>query len=254
MIDLHSHILPGLDDGARTVEDSVAIAESAVEEGVRTIAATPHVRADYPTTAAAMEQALATTGAALRARGIPLELLPGAELDLEYLWRVDERELARLGLGGNPRLLLVEFPYVGWPPNLATELAELRRRGMTVILAHPERNPEVQAAPARLSPLVEAGTFVQLTAASVVGMLGTTARTAALDLLELELAHVVAGDVHSAGSRVGIGRLTDALRGDAALARWLTTDVPSALLRSVLVPERPPRRRRRRWSPRRLVG
>jgi protein-tyrosine phosphatase len=254
VIDLHSHILPGLDDGARTIEDSVAIAQAAVDEGVGTIAATPHVRADYPTSAVAMEQAVARTREALQAHGIPLELLPGAELDLDYLRGVDEPELARLGLGGNPRLLLVEFPYVGWAPNLATELAELRRRGTTVILAHPERNPEVQAAPARLSPLVEAGTFVQLTAASVVGMLGTAARNAALALLELELAHLVAGDMHSAGSRVGIGRLSDALRGDAALAQWLTTDVPSALLHSERVPERPPRRRRRRWSPRRVVG
>ena len=100
MIDLHSHILAGLDDGARTLDDSVAIAEAAVEAGVRTLVATPHVRADYPTTADTMEGAVAATREALAARGIRLELLPGAELDLHYLTRLDEYEAN----GAGPRV------------------------------------------------------------------------------------------------------------------------------------------------------
>jgi protein-tyrosine phosphatase len=246
VIDLHSHILAGLDDGARTLDDSVAIAEAAVEAGVRTLVATPHVRADYPTTADTMESAVAATREALAARGIRLELLPGAELDLHYLTRLEDRELARLALGGNQRLLLVEFPYFGWPPELASRLSELRARGITVVLAHPERSDEVQAAPARLSPLVEAGTFVQLTAASLAGILGSRARATALELLDLGLAHLVAGDLHSPRAVVNAAELTDALRSDAALARWLSTDVPAALLRSEPPPPRPPRQRRRK--------
>ena len=176
MIDLHSHILPGIDDGATTLADSVQIARDAVAAGVETLVATPHVRADYPNDAETIHRAVAATRGELDASGIALELLPGAELDLDYHATLDEEELARLGLGGNPRLLLIEFPYTGWPVALAETLAGLRLRGVTAVLAHPERNPEVQAGPARLQPLTEAGTLVQLTAGSVVGSLASPPR------------------------------------------------------------------------------
>ncbi|MDX6414482.1 MAG: protein-tyrosine phosphatase [Gaiellaceae bacterium] len=251
MIDLHCHILPGIDDGAATMQSSLQMAREAVAAGVETIAATPHVRADYPTSAQTIERSVVVIGEALEAHRIPLEIIPGAELDLHFLSSLGDGELARLGLGGNPRLLLLEFPYIGWPSALATTLADLRARGLTVVLAHPERNAEVQAGPARLAPLVEAGTLVQLTAASIVGTLGASARAAALDLLDLQLAHLVAGDVHSAGSRVTRAELCAAL-GSEPLVEWLTREVPAAALRSSALPERPQRRRRGSWSARRL--
>src|SRR5438309_5497768 len=101
MIDLHSHILPGLDDGARNLDDALGIARAAVADGTHTIAATPHVRDDYPTTPEQMETAVAQLRAALTREGIPLELLPGGELALEELDRPPD-ELRRFGLGGNP--------------------------------------------------------------------------------------------------------------------------------------------------------
>jgi protein-tyrosine phosphatase len=242
VIDLHSHILPGVDDGARTLEDSLGIARASVDVGVETMAATPHVRGDYPTSAETMERLLASTRQALATAGIPLELLPGGEIALDYLPHLEEQELARFGLGGNPDLLLLEFPYVGWPPDLAAKLAALRDRGVRVVLAHPERSSEVQAAPAHLWPLVEAGTLVQLTAASVSGTFGDGPRGAALDLLELDLAHLVAGDVHSPGARgAALAEVTSALGGDERLAAWLTAEVPAALLRGDALPQRPPR-------------
>ncbi|MFL5934083.1 MAG: CpsB/CapC family capsule biosynthesis tyrosine phosphatase, partial [Gaiellaceae bacterium] len=100
MIDLHSHILPGVDDGARTVEESVEIARSAVEDGVEVLAATPHVRDDYATSAATMEELVRTTQDALSAAGIPLELRRGGELALDYLPRLEAEEVLRFGLGG----------------------------------------------------------------------------------------------------------------------------------------------------------
>ena len=245
MIDLHSHILPGIDDGAKTLADSVQIARDAVAAGVETLVATPHVRADYPNDAETIHRAVAATRGELDASGIALELLPGAELDLDYHATLDEEELARLGLGGNPRLLLIEFPYTGWPVALAETLAKLRLRGVTAVLAHPERNPEVQAGPARLQPLTEAGTLVQLTAGSVVGSLGKSAQAAAHALLDLGLAHVVASDVHSMRHRVSTDELLAALDHDEALVRWLTIDVPAAALRGEELPSRPPRRRGR---------
>src|SRR5438034_8423111 len=146
MIDVHSHILPGIDDGARTLEDSVEIARAAVRDGIVTIAATPHVRDDWPTTADLMEERLVELRAELELNRIPLELRPGGELALDWVIRLSTDELRRFGLGGT-RHLLVETPYHGWRRDLPGVLFSLLDEGFTPILAHPERNVDVAAHP-----------------------------------------------------------------------------------------------------------
>jgi protein-tyrosine phosphatase len=118
VIDLHSHVLPGLDNGARTLEDSVTMARAAVADAVMWLAATPHVRDDYPTDSATMERLVREVHDAIEEAGVELELLPGGEIALDRLAVLDSEELRRFGLGGNPRYLLIEFPYVGWPLGL----------------------------------------------------------------------------------------------------------------------------------------
>src|SRR6266536_524716 len=145
MIDLHSHILRGIDDGARSLEDSLEIARAAVEDGITVIAGTPHVRDDWPTDAGVMEYRVAELNAELQQAGVPLEVRPGGEIAVEWLARLSHDELRRFGLGGNPHYLLVETPYYGWPLALAGRLFSLRVAGLTPVLAHPERNAEVQA-------------------------------------------------------------------------------------------------------------
>src|SRR5256885_3331089 len=172
MIDLHSHILRGIDDGARSLEDSLEIARAAAEDGITVIAATPHVRDDWPTDAGVMEYRVAELRAELARTGIPLEVRPGGEIAVEWLARLSIDELSRFALGGNPRYLLVETPYYGWPLALADRLHSLRAAGITPVLAHPERNAEVRAHPGRLAELVEAGVLVQVTAASIDGRIG----------------------------------------------------------------------------------
>jgi protein-tyrosine phosphatase len=113
MIDLHSHILRGIDDGARSLEDSLEIARAAVADGITLIAGTPHVRDDWPTDAGVMEYRVAELNAELAQARIPLEVRTGGELALEWLARLSIDELRRFGLGGNPRYLLVETPYYG---------------------------------------------------------------------------------------------------------------------------------------------
>ena len=243
VIDLHTHILPGLDDGARTLEESVAMARSAVADGVRVVAATPHVRDDYPTRAIEMEQGLAQVREALALEGIALEVLAGGEIALDRLAVLEADELARFGLAGNPQYLLLEFPYFGWPLDLETRVFELRRNGFAVVLAHPERNSEVQAAPERLRRLAEHGTIVQLTSASVDGRLGRKCKQSALRLLQLGIAHLIASDAHAPDVRaVGMSRAVDAV-GDVALARWLTEEMPAAIMAGEITPARPPTRR-----------
>jgi protein-tyrosine phosphatase len=244
VIDLHSHILPGVDDGARSIEDSVEIARAAVAEGIDVLAATPHVRDDYPTSAETMESLVDEVRRALAQERVPLDVRKGGELSLEFLG-LPEDELRRYGLAGNPGYLLVEFPYYGWPLGLPQAVFRLRTLGITTVLAHPERNAEVQASPDRLRPLVEAGLLVQVTSASLDGRMGRGARTCGLALVEQELAHLLASDAHSVDVRALGMRLATEAMGDEGLAHWLTTDVPAAIVAGSELPPRP--RKRRGW-------
>jgi protein-tyrosine phosphatase len=243
VIDLHSHVLPGLDDGAADVEEAVEMCRAAAADGIEVLAATPHVRREYPTSPEQIDTALARVREAV---GDVLRLVPGAELALEELERPPD-ELRRFALAGNPRYLLVETPYYGWPLDVGERLFRLRAAGITPVLAHPERNAEVQARPELLEGPVAAGTLVQLTAASVDGRLGRASRAAAERLLELGRAHLIASDAHAPTIRaVGLSAAARAL-GDEALAWWLTDGVPRAILDDAPLPERPPSSRRGGW-------
>ena len=243
MIDLHSHILPGLDDGAQTLEESLEIARAAVADGIGVIAATPHVRDDYPTGAGTMEGLVGELRRALVQEEIRLDLRKGGELAIDWLDRLSEEELRRFGLGGNPEYLLLEFPYYGWPLPLSHWVVHLRARGITPVLAHPERNVDVQAMPGRLGELVDAGALVQVTSASLDGRLGRMPEETGLELVELGLAHVLASDAHHASLReVGMKAAAAAI-GDKALAQWLTSSVPAAIISGGPLPPRPAKRR-----------
>jgi protein-tyrosine phosphatase len=247
VIDLHSHLLPGLDDGARDIEEALAIARSMVDDGVTVVCGTPHVRDDYPTSAEAMEAALASGREAVVASGIPLEVRGGGEIALDALPGLSPDERSRFGLGGNPRLLLLEFPYVGWPMGLAHIAFELASAGVVAVVAHPERNAEVQERPELLADVVRVGGVVQLTAASVDGRLGRLPAVCSRRLLELGLAHLIASDAHAPSVRQAGMSAARAAVGGEALGRWLTEDVPAALLAGKALPERPASRRRRSW-------
>jgi protein-tyrosine phosphatase len=244
VIDLHSHILPGLDDGARDLDEAVEIAQAAFSDGTRVIAATPHVREDYPTTSSAMENGVAHLRRALTSAGIDLVVLPGGEISLEQLDRLSIEDLRRFGLGGNPSYLLIETPYADWPLAFADNVFHLSAAGITPVIGHPERNAAVQEDDWRLAELVRAGALVQLTAASLEGRLGSRSRKCAHHLLDAELAHMVGSDAHSPDLReAGLSRACAAI-GDEALARWLTEDVPHAILQDEGLPPRPTRRPR----------
>ncbi len=241
MIDLHSHVLPGIDDGAASLEESVEIARAAVTEGVTVLAATPHVRGDFPTSAGTMERAVGEVQAALRDEGVPLELRTGGELAMDFMGQVVEPRRFALG-GGNA--LLLEFPYSGWPLELRDTVFRLCAQRLRPVIAHPERSKDVQRNPERLRPAVEGGALVQLTALSLEGRLGRSARDTGFDLIDRGLAHLVASDAHGFSVRAyGLAGALDAI-GDDELGRWLTHDVPAALLEGTRIPERPQRRRR----------
>lgn len=250
MIDLHSHVLPGLDDGARSLDEAVELARQASLGGVTALAATPHVRDDWPTTPEQMERGVAELRDELARSDVALEIVPGGELALGRLGTLTTDELRRFTYGQAGKYALVECPYFGSPLELIPAIRALREDGLTSIVAHPERNPDVAQRPSRVASLIEVGALMQLTAASVDGALGRAPRETAFSLLELGLAHMIASDAHGPHIReAGLASAAEAL-GDDWLALFLTEDAPAAVLAGERVGA-PPRRRRRR---RRLFG
>jgi len=247
MIDLHSHILPKLDDGARTLEDSRALARLAAADGVTAIAATPHVRDDYPTRAEQMERLVSKLRRDFAEQRIPVEVLHGGEIDLRMVAALDVEELRRFTISQNGRYLLLEFPYHGWPLAFEERLFDLQVQGMTPIIAHPERNRRVQADPDALRNAVRSGALVQVTAASLDGRLGRSARDSARGLVERRLAHLLASDAHTPQIRAaGLSSAVEALADDA-VAHYLTVAAPQAIVAGEPVPSPPSGRRRKRF-------
>jgi protein-tyrosine phosphatase len=245
VIDLHCHILPGLDDGARTLDDSRDLGRRSAAEGIETIAATPHVRADYPTRPEQMERGVQALRDDFAVQGIHVGVLHGGEIDLELLPKLSGEDLRRFTIAQTGRYLLLEFPYVGWPLGLERAVFDLIAAGMRPILAHPERNRETQARPERLDSVLRIGAVVQLTAASVDGRLGRSSQSAARRLVGLGFVDLIASDAHTPAIRgAGLAAAAAAL-GDEALAHYLTVDAPAAIVAGEALPDRPARKRRR---------
>ncbi len=239
MIDLHSHILPGLDDGTRSIEEARELARQAASDGITAIAATPHVRPDYPTTPDEMEWGVDQLRVDFEEEGIPVQVLYGAEIDLGLLWQIPREELTRLTIAQTGRYLLLEFPYRSWPMALSSTVSALVHSGIIPVLAHPERNPEVQDRPARIQELVELGALLQITAGSLAGGLDRAAQYAAERLIELGVVHMLASDSHGPHiERGGMPAAVEAL-GDDELARYLTVDVPTAVVAGEDAPSPP---------------
>ncbi len=245
MIDLHAHVLPEIDDGATDMAASIAIAREAEASGITAIAATPHVRDDYPTTPMAMAEGVHAVRAAWAEAGLEVTVLPGAEIAVERLGLLSPAELWAFGLGGSPNHVLVEAPLFGWPLDMSQRLDDVHALGFTVVLAHPERSIAVQNSPRLLAELTRNGILLQVTAGSLVGRFGPAAARAAKALVSEGLAHLLATDTHRAGDRgSSIGAALAGLR-DPRLARWLTDEVPSAIVAGSVPPPRP--RSARRW-------
>lgn len=243
MIDLHCHLLPGVDDGPATTAEAVALARGMAQAGVRTAVATPHVSADHPNGPERIAVAAAALATALAREGVDLDVRVGAEIELGCLARLDDGALAALGLGGGPALL-VECPYGPLPPGLDEVLRDLRERGHQPVLAHPERSPGFQRDPKRLAAAVRAGALCSITAGSLAGRFGRTVRASALGMLREGLVHDVASDAHDLrrrppGLREEIAAAEDRLPGVAALTEWLTEIAPAAILAGAPPPSRP---------------
>ena len=234
MIDLHCHILPGVDDGPPDSQASLKLAEAAAAAGTRTIAATPHIREDYPFDHATIPWQVNRLNADLRAAGIELDVVRGGEIALSILPELDDAALKELTLGGGP-YLLIESPYTHATDLLEADIFGLQARGFRALLAHPERSPSFLADPGRLTVLVERGVLCSVTSASLVGRFGKTIRKFAVSMLREGLAHDVASDAHDPHSRTpdiaaGLRAVSGELSAAASQVPWFTEDAPAAIL------------------------
>jgi protein-tyrosine phosphatase len=202
MIDIHSHILPGVDDGAQTIEDAIAMANSAASEGITKIIATPHHKnGSYENPKQKILQHVDQLNAVLKERNIPLTVLPGQEVRIygDILKDYENGEL--LTLTNESPYLFIEFPSNHVPRYAEQLLFELQMRGINPIIVHPERNVEISETPELLYQLVERGALTQLTAASVAGYFGKKIKKFTLQIIEANLAHFIASDAHNITNR-----------------------------------------------------
>jgi protein-tyrosine phosphatase len=238
VIDLHCHLLPGLDDGPATIGDAVALAEDLLGAGVGTVVATPHVSMSYANDPGGIEAVRTELRAELLGRGLALEVLGGAEVDPRLVPDLAPDDLVRMHLGGGDTLLL-ECPFMQPAPWLEGMVSGLQADGHRVLLAHPERSPVLLRAPQLLERLVAGGALVSLTGASLAGGFGSTARRFACWALDNGCAHNVATDAHGA-HRPAVLREALVEQGYGWMADWLTDVAPSAILEGRSIPPAPP--------------
>jgi len=199
MIDIHHHCLPGIDDGPRTLSESVDLCRMAADEGIETIVATPHVlRGRWQNTSRPQ------LDASLEALRNELGGKPRLILGSEYFFGHDMDEMLRnetiVPLAGS-RYVLVEFASHAVPPLIRDPLYRVQLDGWTPIIAHPERNLVFQSKPELLAALIRIGVKTQVTTGSVTGEFGPQAEAAALDWLKRGWVHVMATDAHNVTRR-----------------------------------------------------
>ena len=253
VVDLHSHILPGLDDGAPDVEASVALARAAVAAGTTTLVATPHVSLTYDTRPEAVTSGIEALRARLADEHIPLELVAGAEIAPPRLPELDADALAALAIGDGP-YLLVESPYSA-SPFLEETVFGLMTRGFKPILAHPERCPLFQRNPSQLERLVAQGVLCSITAGALSGRFGRVPQRFGYELVGGGLAHDISSDAHDTDRRPpglgeGLAALVEELPELAPQVDWFARDAPEAIVRGAPLPARPAAdraRERPRW-------
>jgi protein-tyrosine phosphatase len=238
VIDLHCHVLPGIDDGPESIEGSVALARAAADAGISTLVATPHVDARHGNDADRIAARVELLNGRLAREQVAVEVLRGAEIAITHVAELEPVELGRLGLGES-RCLLVEFPFSPVIQGLAESVRALQREGHRILLAHPERCPAFHRDRDTLRSLADGGVLMSVTAGSLVGRFGSTVRRVALELVREELVHNVTSDAHDhVRRRPGLREELQRAKLEE-LAEWLTELVPAAILADAPIPPRP---------------
>lgn len=234
MFDLHSHILPGVDDGPSTMEESIEMARLAYDDGTRTIVATPHNRDVTERSSLATVRDIAERfNQEIHDQSIPLKVLLGMENHLE----MDTPEQVDNGLAipiEGTHYILIELPFEFYPFYGEDVFFKLQVRGLRPIVVHPERNLAIQDNSDILANLVQKGALSQITADSITGAFGREPQRASKELLQKNLVHIIASDGHTArGTRkplISLGASTAAKLVGREIAHNMVEGIPEAIL------------------------
>jgi protein-tyrosine phosphatase len=240
MIDLHCHILPGLDDGAKTLDEAIEMARIAAVEGIKTIIATPHLfRGGQINDVATVEEKQRELIDALANRHIPIEIKRGAEVHFSHnLVKEIRSDRSRLVLNGSS-YMFVEFPSSHIYQGAKNAFFDLMSEGIVPIIAHPERNAIFARNPGLLFELVQQGALVQVNAGSLTLVYGHQPAEVVLRFLEWDLVHFIGSDGHNTHSipprLAEAAKKVEILVGQKA-ARALVSDNPKAVLEDREIP------------------
>jgi len=232
--DLHCHLLPGIDDGSKDLEQSLAMAKIAVDDGIRTVVVTPHhLNGVYSNPASEVIRAVAELRESLLAEGIPLKILPGTELHLVPELPEELSAGRALTVANQKKAVLVELPVHTVPYGSEHLLEQLLAQGLQPIIAHPERNSQLRSDPEILEEWVGMGCLGQITAQSCTGQFGPQVQETARDMIHRGLIHIAASDAHRdrrripklSGAQAQIERWTN-----PTLARLICIEIPHQLV------------------------
>lgn len=239
MIDLHCHLLPGVDDGPRTLQEAVDLSRLAAEDGIRRAVTTPHL---IPRTASLawprIVEAHSQLVRAVEALGLPLAIELAAEVRVggELIELVGTGRLPFLGSLAGRNVVLLEFPHTATLPCGSENLVVwLVQQGITPMIAHPERNRTFQRDPDRLLPFLDCGCLLQVTAGSLLGQFGDDAQNLALNLLDAELISILASDAHDTVARPPNLQAAGEFvrnRAGAGTAHRLIVETPASIISS----------------------
>ncbi len=203
IVDIHNHILPGLDDGPHDWEEAILLAKQAVETGITHVIATPHHKHQhhqyfYENDPATIIKMVDKLNQLLQEKNIPLVVMPGIEFHLheEIQYDLEEKLDSFLTLNNTGKYLLMEPHSKNYPSYIVDVFSQLKEMGFLPILAHPERNRILRKNPSEIYKLVQSGILIQVTAASILGLHGNRLKNFSRHLLDHELVHFVASDAH----------------------------------------------------------
>jgi protein-tyrosine phosphatase len=244
MIDLHCHILPNLDDGPSSLDESLAMVRRAVEDGIHTIVATPHtLNGLYVNRVEDVTEHLSILREALSENNVEVKLFPGADVHLcpDMLQQIESGDAGTINHA--KKYIMLELPSHTIPQAAKDQIFSLRINGITPIISHPERNAAIQEDSGILHNLISMGALGQMTAMSLVGDFGTFVKQVSEKLLRQRLIHVIASDAHSADDRppvlsVAVDSAAEIL-GTYEEAEHMVTTLPATILcgDTVAVPE-----------------
>ncbi len=239
MIDLHCHILPGLDDGAATPDETLALLRLAVADGITRMVATPHINPGYfDNKPLNINAALADVRQLISTHQLPIQVAAAAEVRLtdQLMPALEMGLLPFLGVWQGQKVLLLELPHSHVPAGTDKLLKWLARHDVIAMIAHPERNRDIQANVQCLAPLKRIGCLFQLTGSSLIGDLGARHQQCAEFMVAQRLYHIVASDCHNLDRRppklsAAVRCLTDL--ADAQYALDLSVHNPALIIESL---------------------